>query len=123
MSEPAKDALPPFLQFKVPSARQGEDESIGDFQGAGGCNRFLGSYWLRGAALQLKLQTSSVRLCLEGGKDEPAYLQALTEVTGYAQKGRELVLRGKEGKPVLRFKAEETGEPPYEPWDPPMQPA
>lgn len=90
--------------------------------GSGGCNRFLGEYALNGGRLQFASLIATLRLCLDGGTDESRYLQALRTIRGYAQQGRELVLKGDDGKSLLRFEAVELGvQPPVEE-DVPMLP-
>lgn len=90
--------------------------------GSGGCNRFLGGYELQGGRLQFASLVSTLRLCLEGGGSEIRYLQTLRSVRSYAQQGRELLLRGEDGKPLLRFEAVELGLQAPVDEDPPMLP-
>ncbi|QIL83133.1 META domain-containing protein [Diaphorobacter sp. HDW4A] len=118
MSAPEKGAAPAFVLFHPSRGDLPEGGAQGEFSGSGGCNRFLGSYELQGARLRLRLNTTSIRLCLEGGKDEPAFLGALLQASGFMQRGRELVLRDQEGKPFLRFRADEDGEAAFEPYEP-----
>lgn len=117
---PAEGAADAFIQFHpAPGGNPQEGVSRGEFSGSGGCNRFLGSYQQNGPRLALSMDTTSIRLCLDGGKDESAFLRALTQVSGFMQRGRELVLRNQEGKPFLRFRALEAGEAAFEPYEPP----
>lgn len=122
VSEPDKSAAPAFILFHPSRGGLPEGVAQGDFSGSGGCNRFLGSYEIQGGRLSLKLNTTSIRLCLEGGSDEPAFLSALLQATGYMQRGRELVMRDKDGKPFLRFRADEAGEAAFEPYEPDNSP-
>lgn len=90
--------------------------------GSGGCNRFLGDYALQGGRLEFASLSSTLRLCLDAGEVEGAYLQTLRKVRAYVQQGRELSLQGGDGKPLLRFEAVELGmQVPVED-DPPMLP-
>lgn len=90
--------------------------------GSGGCNRFLGDYALQGGNLEFASLVSTLRLCLDGGAAESRYLQTLRGVRSYAQQGRQLLLKGEDGKPLLRFEAVELGlQAPVEE-DPPMLP-
>ncbi len=91
--------------------------------GAGGCNRFAARYTLAGGQLRFDALASGLRLCLQGGTSELAYLQQLQAVTSYLQQGRMLELRDRAGKPLLRFVAQERGEPPLGDDEPPLQPA
>lgn len=92
--------------------------------GSGGCNRFLGDYALEPGEGRLAFAslTSTLRLCLDGGRSEGAYLQALRGVRAYVQQGRELLLKDEEGQALLRFEAVELGVPPPVEDDPPMLP-
>lgn len=90
--------------------------------GSGGCNRFLGEYTLQGGRLHFASLVSTLRLCLAGGGSEIQYLQVLRSVRTYAQQGRELLLRGEDGKPLLRFEAVELGVQAPADDDPPMLP-
>ncbi|QNP47574.1 YbaY family lipoprotein [Diaphorobacter aerolatus] len=122
VAAPEKGAAPAFIQFHPQRANLPAGMERGEFSGSGGCNRFLGSYQVEGGALRLALNTTSIRLCLEGGKDEPAFLSALLEVRTFLQTGRELVMRDQEGKPILRFHADEAGEAAFEPYEPENSP-
>ena len=119
VSAPAENVAPAFIQFQPTVSGLPEGESRGEFVGSGGCNRFLGSYQIRGSALSLQLSTTSIRLCLEGGKDEPAFLSALAQVRGFRQQGRDLELLNEDGKTFLRFRAEQAGAKAFEPYEPP----
>lgn len=90
--------------------------------GSGGCNRFLGEYALQGGALRFASLVSTLQLCLDGGASEMPYLQALRKVRSFVQQGRELELRGEDGKPLLRLQAVEWGLQPPSEEDPPMLP-
>ena len=81
-------------------------------EGSGGCNRFVARYALQGGQLRFHALTSGVQLCLKGGESELPLLQQLEAVNSYMQRERTLELRGKDGKPLLRFVAEERGQPP-----------
>ncbi|MPM38584.1 hypothetical protein SDC9_85213 [bioreactor metagenome] len=117
VAPPAEGAAPAFVRFQPVEA--GEAASRGEFAGSGGCNRFLGSYERRGTDLRLKLGTTSIRLCLAGGGDEPAYLSALTQVRSFEQNARELTLLDQDGKALLHFRAAEAGKAAFEPYEPP----
>ncbi len=90
--------------------------------GSGGCNRFAAGYGLQGGQLRFHSLVSGMRLCLKGGTSELAFVQALAAVASYMQQGQTLELRGADGKPLLRFVAEEWGEPPLQD-DAALQPA
>lgn len=79
--------------------------------GSGGCNRFIASYAQQGGALRLSGFDASLRLCLAGGRSELAYLERLAAVAAFHQQGRALELRDADGQPLLRFTAQERGEP------------
>ena len=91
--------------------------------GSGGCNRFAARYQVDGGQLRFDALVSGLRLCLQGGTSELAYLERLDAVRAYWQQGRSLELRDRAGKPVLRFVAEERGEPPPDDDEPPLQPS
>ena len=122
VSAPEKGVAPAFIQFHPSRSGLPPGTAQGEFSGSGGCNRFLGRYEVEGARLRLALDTTSIRLCLEGGKDEPAFLSALQQTSGFMQRGRELVMRDQEGKPFLRFRADEAGEAAFEPYEPDNSP-
>lgn len=123
VSAPEEGAAPAFIQFHAPTSAARPGGAVqGAFSGSGGCNRFLGLYELSGDQLRLKLGTTSIRLCLAGGKDEPAILSALAQVGSFTQKARELVLRDQDGKVFLHLRAEESGEPHFEPYEPEDRP-
>ena len=122
VSEPEKGAAPAFILFHPSRSGLPEGMAQGEFSGSGGCNRFLGSYEIQGARLRLKLNTTSIRLCLEGGKDEAVFLSALMQASGFMQRGKELVMRDQDGKPFLRFRADEAGEAAFEPYEPENSP-
>ena len=46
-----------------------------------------------------------------GGRSELAYLERLAAVAAFHQQGRSLELRDEKGQPLLRFTAQERGEP------------
>lgn len=98
------------------------ERDAGRASGSGGCNRFIADYAQEGGRLRLSGLNSSLRLCLAGGGSEPAFFERLGAVAFYHQQGRELELRDAEGKPLLRFVAEERGMPRLEDEVPPMQP-
>lgn len=79
--------------------------------GAGGCNRFAGQFALEGGRLRFFGLGSALRLCLDGGASELAYLEKLGAVAAYWQEGETLELRDGEGQPLLRFAAQERGVP------------
>jgi heat shock protein HslJ len=61
-------------------------------QGSGGCNRFTGSYELEGDSLKFGPIASTRMFCEEVMDQEQAYLQVLTETTGYKVSGNSLEL-------------------------------
>lgn len=103
----AEGAVPAFLQFQPAAGKFPAGESQGDFVGSGGCNRFLGTYRVQGKSLRLQLTRTSIRLCLDGGGDEPAFLSALAEARSFVQRGRELELQDEDDKPILQLRAQE----------------
>ncbi|WP_312759634.1 META domain-containing protein [Pulveribacter sp.] len=113
VGEPAQGAAPAHLVLEREEAR---------VAGSGGCNRFAGRFALEGGRLRFFGLGSSLRLCLDGGASELAYLQQLAVVTSYLQEGRTLELRGDKGQPLLRFVAAERGEPRLEDEEPEMLP-
>ena len=96
--------------------------AIGRASGSGGCNRFVAGYAQEGGALRLSQLQSSLRLCLSGGKDEIAFFERLAATAFFHQHGRMLELRDGRGKALLRFMAQERGEPPLEGSEPPLLP-
>ncbi len=118
----AEGAAAAYLQFHPPQQIAPDGQVQGAFSGSGGCNRFLGRYVVRGAELRLALSTTSIRLCLDGGGDEAAYLSALAQTAGFMQQGRELTLKDEDGKAFLRFRAWEKGVEAFEPYEPPNSP-
>lgn len=90
--------------------------------GAGGCNRFIARYAQQGGALRLSGFEASLRLCLAGGRSEMAYLERLAAVAAFHQQGRALELRDEDGKPLLRFTAQERGEPSLDDIEMPLLP-
>ncbi|PWW46744.1 putative lipoprotein [Melaminivora alkalimesophila] len=90
--------------------------------GSGGCNRFALQFVQDGARLRFQGLQSGLRLCLDGGTSELAYLERLLATAAFFQEGRQLELRGADGRALLRFVAEEWGEPPIADDDPPMLP-
>ncbi|WP_227001399.1 META domain-containing protein [Pulveribacter suum] len=113
VGEPAPGAGPAHLVLARDEAR---------VVGSGGCNRFAGHFALEGGRLRFFGLGSSLRLCLDGGASELAYLQQLGAVTSYLQEARTLELRGDKGQPLLRFVAAERGELRLEDDEPQMLP-
>lgn len=113
VSPPAADADAAHLVLQ----REGDRAT-----GSGGCNRFVARYRTDGGQLGFHSLSSGMRLCLKDGTSELAYVQQLMSVASYMQQGHGLELRDADGKPLLRFVAEEWGEPPLPDEDAP-QPA
>jgi putative lipoprotein len=113
VSAAAPQAAPAHLVFSPEDGR---------LTGNGGCNRFIAEYAQEGVQLRLRLQSSELRLCLEGGKGEFAFLEALAAVQSYRQEGLQLELQGEKGKPLLRLQAQEWQEPRREDAEPVRQP-
>lgn len=95
----AEGAVAPHLVFQADEPRA---------TGTGGCNKFLLEYALQGSSLRLRSVVSGIALCLPASSLEERFFAALPTVTSYRQQGRELLLRGAEGQPLLRFEAQET---------------
>ncbi len=76
--------------------------------GSGGCNRFLADYGVQGARLRFGRLVSNITLCLQTSGLEARFFEALAAVQSFRQQGTQLLLRGGEGQPLLRFEAEET---------------
>lgn len=102
LGPPAAQAQPAHLVLDAQDAR---------IKGSGGCNRLAGRYEQRGASLRFESLTASLRLCLDGGLREPEFFDRLSQVASYWQQGRQLELRGPDGRPLLRFEALERGLP------------
>jgi len=96
--------------------------ATGRASGSGGCNRFVAGYAQEGGALRLLQIQSSLRLCLSGGAEEMAFFERLAATAFFHQEGRMLELRDGRGKALLRFMAQERGEPPLEGSEPPLLP-
>jgi putative lipoprotein len=94
----AEGAVAPHLVFQSDEPRA---------TGTGGCNRFLIDYALRGSSLRLGAVVSGIALCLPASSLEERFFAALPTVTSYRQQGMQLLLRGAEGQPLLRFEAQE----------------
>lgn len=101
VSPPAQGGASPHLVFQAEEPR---------VTGSGGCNRFLADYeWQpQGGRLRLGQLVSNISLCLQSSGLETRYFEALLAVQGFRQVGTQLVLRGAEGEPLLRFEAVET---------------
>jgi len=99
----AAHAQPAHLLLQADGAR---------LTGSGGCNRLAGQYRLEGERLSFTGLGAALRLCLDGGLGEAAFFERLPKVASYWQQGRTLELRAGDGTPLLRFEAEERGEPP-----------
>ena len=103
---PAAQAPPAHLLLHAGDAR---------LSGSGGCNRLAGQYRLEGDRLRFTGLDATLRLCLDGGFSEAAFFERLPKVASYRQQGRMLELRGADGAPLLRLRAEERGLPPLPP--------
>lgn len=95
----AQGGLTPHLVFQ---------SDKGQATGAGGCNRFLADYMFDGGRLRFRRLVSGITLCLQSGVSEARYFAALEAVESFRQQGAQLLLRDKDGKPLLRFEATET---------------
>jgi len=93
----------------------------GRASGSGGCNRFVARYTHDGGRLRLQALSTSLRLCLDTGASEAAYLQRLQAVASFWQHGRQLELRDAQGKPLLHFVAAQRGTAPQAPQRLPTQ--
>ena len=99
IARPPEGSVSMHLVFQADEARA---------TGWGGCNRFLADHVMSGSALQFTRVVSNITLCLDSGRREAQFLAALAAVASYRQQGLELVLRGANGDPLLRFEATQT---------------
>lgn len=73
--------------------------------GSGGCNRLVGSYELQGDRLTFGQMAGTRMACPEGGDTEPAFLEALRQVSKWKITGQHLELFDGAGTLVARFEA------------------
>lgn len=79
--------------------------SSGRATGSGGCNRFSGSYQLRGDGLEFGPLAATKMACLQGGAHETAFLDALGRVRRWVVSGTQLALTDMNGIVLARFEA------------------
>ncbi|MCW5282934.1 META domain-containing protein [Verminephrobacter eiseniae] len=99
LPRPAEGEVAPHLVLQAGEARA---------TGSGGCNRFLADYALQDAQLRFGRLVSNIALCLRNGALEQRFFAALGAVHSFDQQGRQLLLRGAQGQPLLRLEAAET---------------
>jgi heat shock protein HslJ len=73
--------------------------------GAGGCNRFIGSYQLNGDQLSFGQTAGTMMACGEEMEIEREWFTTLRQVRKARVSGRELELRDEADRPVARFEA------------------
>lgn len=73
--------------------------------GAGGCNRFTGSYELKGDQLTFGETAGTMMACMEGMETEKEFFAALKTVRKAKVSGQQLELLDAEDKPAARFEA------------------
>jgi len=76
--------------------------------GSGGCNRFLADYGVQGARLRFDRLVSNITLCLKTSAVETRFFEALLLVQSFQQQGTQLILRGSDGRTLLRFESAQT---------------
>jgi heat shock protein HslJ len=73
--------------------------------GSGGCNRFSGTYQLKGDRLSLGSMNATLMACPEGMETEHAFLNGLGRVSRWMIAGQRLELLDAAGKVIARFEA------------------
>jgi len=73
--------------------------------GAGGCNRFVGSYQLNGDLLTFGQTAGTMMACAEETETEREFFTALRQVRKARVSGRQLELLDEADRPVARFEA------------------
>src|SRR5262245_5321328 len=73
--------------------------------GAGGCNRFIGSYQLSGDQLTFGQTAGTMMACAEEMETEREFFTTLRQVRRARVSGRELELLDEADRPVARFEA------------------
>ena len=73
--------------------------------GAGGCNRFIGSYRLDGEWLTFGQTAGTMMACGDEMQTEQAFFTALRQVRKASVSGRELTLLDEADRPIARFEA------------------
>lgn len=77
------------------------DSSNNRASGFAGCNRFTGSYTLSADSLSFGPMAATKMACAQGNEVEVAYLQALSEVRGFAASDSVLTLHGESARVVV----------------------
>lgn len=97
--------------FAVPEQREphivlqaGDKPSL---RGSGGCNRLVGSYRLKGTAIEFGPVASTRMACARGMDQEQDMLEALAAVRMWKIQARQLDLCDADGKLLARFEARE----------------
>lgn len=73
--------------------------------GFGGCNRFTGSYELKGNNLTFSQVAGTMMACVQGMETERAFLQALTQANNWKITGQNLELYDGAGNAIASFEA------------------
>lgn len=73
--------------------------------GSTGCNRFMGSYTLKGQQLKFRQLATTMMACSRGMDTEEAYLDALSKVASWKVHGDSLELLDANKQPLAHFEA------------------
>lgn len=73
--------------------------------GSTGCNRFMGSYTIKGQQLSFSQMATTMMACSQGMDTEQAYLDALSKVASWKIDGNSLELLDANNQPLAQFEA------------------
>ena len=73
--------------------------------GSGGCNRFTGTYTLKGSSLRFAPQAATRMACAEGMAQEAAFFKVLEQTRRWRIQGDHLWLLDDAGKSLAEFNA------------------
>lgn len=85
-------------------------QADGRVSGAGGCNRILGSYELKGQRIGFSQMGGSLMACMHHMDEEQAFLNALGWAQSWQISDRHLLLRDGDGKAIAVFQAGSVGK-------------
>jgi heat shock protein HslJ len=99
----AQEPKGPYIELRA-GDKPGEKPSL---RGSGGCNRLVGSYRLKGSAIEFGPVASTRMACAHGMEQEQDMLEALAAVRMWKIQARQLDLCDADGKLLARFGAGE----------------
>lgn len=97
-----------------PAAAPGEQQRQAQFTlhlddnrstGSGGCNRFTGTYTLKGSSLRFAPQAATRMACTQGMDQEVAFFKVLEQTRRWRIQGDHLWLLDEAGKSLAEFNA------------------